>query len=185
MTAAGSPPAPDESNREIGIELQLTQKLQGLTDRLASMEQRVTQAEKETDERLSSGLGRIEGHLDALEHRQDQTEIALQKTGPAVGAPGAGASAPARATAKPAPVNPPAENTSAPTPQKPPHPAVVVHLRHYTVQAGAPDLAYLTDDQGNALRVEPGDELDGWGKVSSVSQSGASWVVHTEHGTIR
>jgi hypothetical protein len=166
-----------QNGSEVAIALQLAQKLQILTDRLTTMEQRVAGAEKDTDERLSNGLGRIQGHLDALEHREDQTEIALQKS--------ASASSSAQTGSKSAaPGQAAGSSASAPAAQKPSHPAPVVHQRRYTVQAGAPDLAYLTDDQNNALRVEPGTELEGWGKVVSVTQSGTGWVVHTEHGTI-
>ncbi|WP_143216490.1 hypothetical protein [Acetobacter orientalis] len=56
---------------------------------------------------------------------------------------------------------------------------------HYTVQAGAPDIAILESPQGQPVRVQPGSMLDGWGAVTAITQSGSGWVVHTEHGTIR
>jgi hypothetical protein len=35
------------------------------------------------------------------------------------------------------------------------------------------------------LPVAPGDNVPGWGKVVSISQRGATWVVKTDHGLIQ
>ena len=60
----------------------------------------------------------------------------------------------------------------------------------YHVQAASPGLAMLTalDPSGGEeqqLPVAPGDTVPGWGKVISISQSGATWVVKTDHGLIQ
>ena len=61
--------------------------------------------------------------------------------------------------------------------------------KRYRVQAASPGLALLAEiDRGGGdgaqLQVVVGDALPGWGKVKSVAQRGASWVVATEHGVI-
>jgi hypothetical protein len=58
------------------------------------------------------------------------------------------------------------------------------------VQAASPGLAMLaevdrTGDVGNLLQVSIGDEVPGYGKVKSIAQQGAAWVLTAERGTIR
>ena len=60
----------------------------------------------------------------------------------------------------------------------------------YHVQAASPGLAMLAQvDRGGGdgaqLQVQVGDTIPGYGRVLSVEQQGTSWVVRTEHGTIR
>jgi hypothetical protein len=60
----------------------------------------------------------------------------------------------------------------------------------YHVQAASPGLAMLStlDASGGEeqqLPVAPGDNVPGWGKVVSISQRGAAWVVKTDHGLIQ
>jgi hypothetical protein len=60
----------------------------------------------------------------------------------------------------------------------------------YHVQAASPGLAMLSalDASGGEeqqLPVAPGDNVPGWGKVVSISQRGATWVVKTDHGLIQ
>jgi hypothetical protein len=60
----------------------------------------------------------------------------------------------------------------------------------YHVQAASPGLAMLSvlDASGGEeqqLPVSPGDSVPGWGKVISISQRGATWIVKTEHGLIQ
>ena len=59
----------------------------------------------------------------------------------------------------------------------------------YRVQAASPGLAMLAEvDRGGGdgaqVQVTVGDELQGYGKVKSVSQRGTNWVVMTEKGVI-
>jgi len=42
-----------------------------------------------------------------------------------------------------------------------------------------------TGDVGNLLQVSIGDDVPGFGKVKSIAQQGAAWVLTAEHGTIR
>ncbi len=62
--------------------------------------------------------------------------------------------------------------------------------RRYRVQAASPGMAMLaeldrTGDVGNLLQVSIGDDVPGFGKVKSIAQQGAAWVLTAEHGTIR
>jgi len=62
--------------------------------------------------------------------------------------------------------------------------------RRYRVQAASPGLAMLaevdrTGDAGNLLQVSIGDEVPGYGKVKSIAQQGAAWVLTAERGSIR
>jgi hypothetical protein len=60
----------------------------------------------------------------------------------------------------------------------------------YHVQAASPGMAMLSelDSSGGEERqvpVGPGELLPGYGKVVSISQQGAAWVVKTDHGSIQ
>ncbi|WP_158803500.1 hypothetical protein [Acidisoma sp. L85] len=60
----------------------------------------------------------------------------------------------------------------------------------YHVQAASPGLAMLSalDSSGGEeqqLPVSPGDNVPGYGKVVSISQRGATWVVKTDRGLIQ
>jgi hypothetical protein len=60
----------------------------------------------------------------------------------------------------------------------------------YHVQAASPGLAMLSaldasGGQEQQLPVSPGDSVPGWGKVISISQRGATWIVKTDHGLIQ
>ena len=62
--------------------------------------------------------------------------------------------------------------------------------RRYRVQAASPGLAMLaevdrTGDAGNLLQVSIGDDVPGYGKVKSIAQQGAAWVLTAERGMIR
>ncbi len=62
--------------------------------------------------------------------------------------------------------------------------------RRYRVKAASPGMAMLaeldrTGDVGNLLQVSIGDDVPGFGKVKSIAQQGAAWVLSAEHGTIR
>jgi len=62
--------------------------------------------------------------------------------------------------------------------------------RRYRVQAASPGLAMLaevdrTGDAGNLLQVSIGDDVPGYGKVKSIAQQGAAWVLTAERGSIR
>jgi hypothetical protein len=92
-----------------------------------------------------------------------------------------------------APTNP--QPVSAAPPAQAPAPSAVpiaanTGPRRYHVQAASPGLAMLSelDQSGGEIRqipVAPGDDVPGWGKVISISQRGAAWLVKTGHGVIQ
>ena len=55
---------------------------------------------------------------------------------------------------------------------------------HYVVDAGAPGIAILQDNAGDAIRVEPGAEVPGWGKVETITEGRSGWIVRTAAGVI-
>jgi hypothetical protein len=62
-------------------------------------------------------------------------------------------------------------------------------LTRYKVQAASPGLAMLAQvdrsgGDGAQIEVRVGDSLPGYGRVKSIGQKGATWVVTTEHGDI-
>jgi hypothetical protein len=62
-------------------------------------------------------------------------------------------------------------------------------LTRYKVQAASPGLAMLAQvdrsgGDGAQIEVRVGDNLPGYGRVKSIGQKGATWVVTTEHGDI-
>ena len=67
---------------------------------------------------------------------------------------------------------------------KPPAPAARVSPASYHVEAAATGIAILTHDD-RSLQVSVGDVVPGVGRVLSITQYGAAWVVHTTHGDIR
>lgn len=61
--------------------------------------------------------------------------------------------------------------------------------KHYRVQAASPNLAMLaaldrSGDESAQLEVAIGDDVPGYGKVTSIRQHGTNWVVQTNHGAI-
>jgi hypothetical protein len=121
----------------------------------------------------------------ALTHRFDagmddvRRRLALAEARNAIGA--------AMAPTNPQPVS------AAPPVQAPAPPAAIAANsgpRRYHVQAASPGLAMLSelDQSGGEIRqipVAPGDDVPGWGKVISISQRGAAWLVKTGHGVIQ
>jgi hypothetical protein len=68
-------------------------------------------------------------------------------------------------------------------------PAAPGTLTRYKVQAASPGLAMLAQvdrsgGDGAQIEVRVGDNLPGYGRVKSIGQKGATWVVTTEHGDI-
>jgi hypothetical protein len=62
--------------------------------------------------------------------------------------------------------------------------------RRYRIQAASPGLAMLAvidgpGDQEGPLQVAIGASIPGYGKVKSIDQRGAAWVVQTERGVIQ
>jgi hypothetical protein len=62
--------------------------------------------------------------------------------------------------------------------------------RRYRIQAASPGLAMLSEidgpsDQEGPLQVAIGASIPGYGKVKSIDQRGAAWVVQTERGVIQ
>jgi hypothetical protein len=161
--------------------MEMSRKLTEMTNRIDALEQKLDASQHALHDQIVSGLGTVGGRLDELRHREDTIEAsqvshAAPAPAPAV-APAAAMqtpSGPHKATETPR--HPHAETAPAERP---------VARPHYTVQAGAPDIAILESPQGQPVRVQPGSMLDGWGAVTAITQSGSSWVVHTEHGTIR
>lgn len=61
--------------------------------------------------------------------------------------------------------------------------------KHYRVQAASPSLAMLaaldrSGDESAQLEVAIGDDVPGYGRVTSIAQRGTNWVVQTDHGAI-
>lgn len=172
--------------------MEMSHKLTEMTNRLDTLEQKFNTSQQALHDQLVSGLGTVGGRLDELRHREDTLE-ATQSVHVA-SPPPAAANVTASSTAPAAPAPAPARNNS----HKATETAAMHHASsdaqpaehpaprpHYTVQAGAPDIAILESPLGQPVRVQPGSMLDGWGAVTAITQSGSGWVVHTEHGTIR
>ncbi|VFU17621.1 hypothetical protein [Methylocella tundrae] len=71
-----------------------------------------------------------------------------------------------------------------------PAPAAADEQRRYRIQAASPGLAMLAaidgpGDQEGPLQVAIGASIPGYGKVKSIDQRGAAWVVQTERGVIQ
>ena len=92
---------------------------------------------------------------------------------------------------RPAGAVPRGARTAAAMPSTSPAPTATQDApRRYRVQAASPGLAMLaevdrTGDAGNLLQVSIGDDVPGYGKVKSIAQQGAAWVLTAERGTIR
>ena len=94
---------------------------------------------------------------------------------------------PSNAPAPHSPATPAAAVQSPPTPT-PAAPPASGGSRRYRVQAASPGLAMLSDlDRGDgaSLTVLVGDAVPGHGKVISIQQQGANWVVSTDRGPIQ
>lgn len=166
--------------------MEMSHKLTEMTTRIDTLEQKLDASQHALHDQIVSGLGTVGGRLDELRHREDTLEASqAAHATPATAAPAASptsstppsAASSAHKTAEAAPTR--HTHTDAQPVERPaPRP-------HYTVQAGAPDIAILESPQGQPVRVQPGSMLDGWGAVTAVTQSGSGWIVHTEHGTIR
>ena len=71
-----------------------------------------------------------------------------------------------------------------------PAPTAADEQRRYRIQAASPGLAMLAaidgpGDQEGPLQVAIGASIPGYGKVKSIDQRGAAWVVQTERGVIQ
>lgn len=186
-TTPDQPAARSTTSGEDQLFMEMSRKLTEMTTRIDTLEQKLDASQHALHDQLVSGLGNVGGRLDELRHREDTLEASQTvHAPPSPVTPAAIASAPSTpASAR----NDSHKNTeaaathhtpSAPQPAERPAPRP-----HYTVQAGAPDIAILESPQGQPVRVQPGSMLEGWGAVTAVTQSGSGWVVHTEHGTIR
>jgi hypothetical protein len=132
-----------------------------------NLSQRVDGSLTDVSRRLSlaEARGAVSAAMD-LQTAQPQTNAATPTAVVALGPP---------ANAKAAP--PTATPGNATTPR-------------YHVQAASPGLAMLSaldasGGQEQQLPVSPGDSVPGWGKVISISQRGATWIVKTDHGLIQ
>lgn len=175
------------SHQDVGSDrlfIEMHKQLDIMSNQMKELQDRLESTQQALNERVSTGLGKIDGRLDELQHREDLLET-QKKTEPQPGASPVQSKVSTPVAEKSKDVTPDvAEHHSAKKSTKSPAPAPAP-LPHYTVQAGAPDIAILMDSSGTPLRVQPGTSLDGWGNVLSVSASGNGWVVKTEHGTIR
>lgn len=180
-------PDTQASHQDVGSDrlfIEMHKQLDIMSNQMKALQDRLESTQQALNERVSTGLGKIDGRLDELQHREDLLET-QKKTEPQPGAGAVQSKASTPGAEKNKDVTPDvAEHHSAKKSTKSPSPAPAP-LPHYTVQAGAPDIAILMDSSGTPLRVQPGTSLDGWGNVLSVSASGNGWVVKTEHGTIR
>ncbi len=116
---------------------------------------------------------RVDGSLADFNRR-----VALAEARGAVSSAMASPATGAAAAAQPTPATPPAAAAADTAPHR------------YHVQAASPGLAMLSelDASGGEQRQLPvslGDPVPGLGKVVSIFQRGASWVVKTEHGLVQ
>ncbi|MBO1326282.1 hypothetical protein K2X14_14170 [Acetobacter sp. TBRC 12305] len=179
MSATANVSDSDASDR---LFVEMSHKLEALTASVNDLQKRLDASQQAINDRLATGLGKIDGRLDELRHRTDvlDADRAARTPVQTAAAPPKATPATPPSTAKDTGVDKPHALTKATSQEAPPPPRP-----HYTVQAGAPDIAILTDAQGRPTRVLPGSSLEGWGTVLSVVQTGSGWAVKTEHGTIR
>ena len=159
----------------------------GMVTELATMvgDLRAETREMRADIRRSSADGAA--HLGDLERRMAMVEArdALSNARDAGAATPAASPAPAPVAAAPVSAAP-VKLTRAAAALPDPSPGTLVR---YKVQAASPGLAMLAQvDRGGGdgaqIEVRVGDSIPGWGRVRSIAQKGASWVVTTEHGDI-
>lgn len=182
-TRVDHPATRTTTSAEDQLFMEMSHKLTEMTNRIDTLEQKLDANQHALHDQLVSGLGTVGGRLDELRHREDTLEAnqtahtALTPAAPTTAPVSAPAASTSHKAAEPAPTH--RAHTEAQPAERP------VPRPHYTVQAGAPDIAILESPQGQPVRVQPGSTLDGWGAVTAITQSGSSWVVHTEHGNIR
>ncbi|WP_215767234.1 hypothetical protein [Gluconobacter cerinus] len=177
--AAAPLPSVASPSPDAALELEMAKQLKTLDDHVAALQKNVDAMQDNLTATLNRGLGEFKGRLDELQHHEDQTDRALQASQSALAHP-------ARDHSSAAPVAPRAVSVAQPHPSaepSTPKPAPV-HLPQFTVQAGAPGIAILQDEQGNASRVEAGSVIPGWGPVITITSSGSRWVVRTPKGLI-
>lgn len=161
--------------------IEMNRRLADMSNQMKELQAKLDTTQQALNDRISTGLGKIDGRLDELQHREDLIE-SQKRPEPTSSSQGT--------TPKAAPndtrANPVAtalsDHHTVKKITKDPTPAP---LPHYSVQAGAPDIAILMDSSGTPLRVQPGSNIDGWGNVLAVMPAGNGWVVKTEHGIIR
>lgn len=189
-TQADQPAPTPTTTAEDQLFMEMSRKLTEMASRIDTLEQKFDASQRALHDQLVSGLGTVGGRLDELRHREDTLEAtqSVHAASPPAAAASVAVSAPAAAAPTPARNNAHKSAETAATHHTPSDAQPAEHPAprpHYTVQAGAPDIAILESPLGQPVRVQPGSVLDGWGTVTAVTQSGSSWVVHTEHGTIR
>jgi hypothetical protein len=169
-------PAPMTDPQQVQV-LQLVTELGTLVrDQRAEIAQ-LRQDQQNLDQRVDGSLIDFGRRLSLAEARGAVNAAMGVQTAPAQAAPAA--AMPVNAVATPVAVKTPLP-AAAPADTTPPR---------YHVQAASPGLAMLSvlDASGGEeqqLPVSPGDSVPGWGKVISISQRGATWVVKTDHGLI-
>lgn len=175
-------PEPPKPSLDEALELQLANKLQTVDDHVSALEKQMAAVQQALQERISTGFGKVDGRIDELQHRQDQSDQTLRSVQ-------ASSTQPVRSgnsTIQPhAVVKPLTHAAPVPVAAARTTPSVVTENRPaYRVQAGAPDIAILQDASGDAIRVQTGSTVPGWGHVEGVVQAGSGWVVRTEKGVI-
>jgi len=173
---------PPKPSLDEALELQLANKLQTVDDHVSALEKQMAAVQQALQERISTGFGKVDGRIDELQHRQDQSDQTLRSVQ-------ASSTQPVRSgnsTIQPHAVVKPLTH-AAPLPvaaARATPPVVTENRPAYRVQAGAPDIAILQDASGDAIRVQTGSTVPGWGHVEGVVQAGSGWVVRTEKGVI-
>ncbi|MFT9221749.1 hypothetical protein [Gluconobacter oxydans] len=177
--AAAPVPSVASPSPDAALELEMAKQLKALDDHVAALQKNVDAMQDNLTATLNRGLGEFKGRLDELQHHEDQTDRALQasQSAPAHFARDHSNAAPVALRAVSVAQSHPAVEPVTPK-------AAPVHLPQYTVQAGAPGIAILQDEQGNASRVEAGSVIPGWGPVITITSSGSRWVVRTSKGLI-
>lgn len=189
-TLQGGPMSTPQQIEVLGLVTQLGVLLRNQRVENAQLRQDVQQIRESLDTQLNDYARRL-----ALAEARGAISAAMGADSPVSMAPAApSAVTPAAFTL--APPTPPAPGTAPRTARAAvAAPAVASAAapdatRRYRVQAASPGLAMLaevdrTGDAGNLLQISIGDDVPGYGKVRSIAQHGAAWVLTTERGTIR
>lgn len=184
QSAAGQDPTPPERTAKLSDTLtkkmdHLLESLEQVQNDIHRQDAQIAQLSEHYNQIIGENSGKIEGRVDELQHREDETSSSMNDVHTTLNA------LQGKLLELTTPVKPKAvlghKVTSPPAPPAPPRFTRPV----YHVQACATGLAILAGSDGEAKRVEVGQELSGWGRVLSITEQGDRWVIHTEAGDLR
>ena len=156
-------------------------KVLNLVTEIATMVRDLRMAQTELRADLQKSSGAVNAELEDLQRR-----VSMLETGRAVDA---AKNAGQAAQDVPSPAAAAALRVTRPEAALPADGSDAAKRLRYHVQAASPGLAMLAEvdrsgGDGAELQVAVGDSIPGYGKVKSIGQVGARWVVTTEHGVI-